>query len=416
MSKGEMQEQVVVKKKSKKVLFAGVFGVLLLVALGVVITPHIISANKERKVNEQLESAQHYLDDLDYEQAIVAYEAVIEIDPMSVEAYFGLADAYVKQGMYEEAIEVLENGYIKTGSQLLFDEIEQLKLIIAKENELQFVSSDEIVSEYGIYEIGVPAKVVDGIYHNPYFNCILSDEYAEYLSTIVDLLDAEKYEQALGMVTVEKVDEILNSLGVAQSDNGKYINIVFLDKKIHMQTNPWDSSTGDVYMVVLPMESGRGYMLDVHNADGTSNKSQGYVYGECQNGVFWGAFHRVGYVEGTEYYYYIDGTAINGLLDGSYCEYDDESYHHIWGYNMGSTAIYDVEVCNCGCGGCTYYVDDFGLLESLGDAEPIQYHSENRNAEELKDFYGSQRVAVGYYGLNEEDFEEIDGGYRYYLW
>lgn len=34
---------------------------------------------------------------------------VIEIDPKNVDAYLGLADAYVALGKYEKAIEVLEN-------------------------------------------------------------------------------------------------------------------------------------------------------------------------------------------------------------------------------------------------------------------------------------------------------------------
>ena len=216
----QKKDDVVIKKKLVVPVIISIIAVLVIVAV-VVVVFKISSSGKDRKLQEQLELGEKYISELDYEQAIVAYEVAIEIDPMSVDAYLGLADAYVKQGMYEKAIEVLENGYFKTGSQLLFNEIERLKLIIANDSELQNVSSDEIISEYGVYEIGVPGKVVDGIYHNPYFNCILSDEYAEYLNTIIDLLDAEKYEQALGMVTVEKVDEILNSLGVAQSDNGK---------------------------------------------------------------------------------------------------------------------------------------------------------------------------------------------------
>lgn len=412
-----MQEDKILTKKGmgSRIYIIVLIGIVLVIIATFFFTASFISSSQKEQLQEQLDLGEKYLNVLDYQQAIIAYEAAIEIDPMSVDAYLRLASVYEALKDYKKAIEVLEDGYLKTGSQLLFDEIERLKLIITKESAQQNIVTLEAVSEHGTYEIAVPGKVVDGIYHNPYYNCNLLDEYSDYLNTIVNLLDAEQYEQALDMVTVEKVDEILNSLDASQFGNGKYFNIFFANKKIHMQTNPWDSSTGDVYIVILPIESGRGYMLEVHNADELSDRSQRYIYGDCQNGVFWGEFYGVGYYEGYGYDYE-EGIAINGLLDGSYCQYNDDGYHLIWGYNMGISAIYDVKVCDCGCGGCTYYVDDFDLLDLLGETEPIKYHSENQSVEALKDFYESQRVAVGHYGLNKEDFIQIDGGYRYYLW
>jgi len=139
-------------------------------------------------------------------------------------------------------------------------------------------------------------------------NTMYTNLYLENITMSSEIFKSEDFkwslEEGSGITEYEFVTN------VREVSSGNFLNIDETDssnKKIHMQTNPWDSSTGDVYMVVLPMESGRGYMLDVHNADETSNKSQSYAYGECQNGVFWGEFHRVGYVEGTEYYYYIDG-------------------------------------------------------------------------------------------------------------
>jgi len=163
MSKDEMQEQVVDKKKNKIVLFAGILGVLLLVVLGVVITPHIISANKDRKVNEQLEEAQHFLDDLDYEQAIVAYEAVIEIDPMSVEAYLGLADVYVKSDDLDKAIEVLQSGYSATGDERLRSKLDELELLKQTEESIESESS-EIVHESKTYDYADATNATIGDY------------------------------------------------------------------------------------------------------------------------------------------------------------------------------------------------------------------------------------------------------------
>ena len=76
------------------------------------------------QINRQLELAQHYLLKGDYEQAIVAYEAVIEIDPRNTNAYLGLAEAYTGKGDLEEAVKVLEEGYAMTEAEELQVQIE----------------------------------------------------------------------------------------------------------------------------------------------------------------------------------------------------------------------------------------------------------------------------------------------------
>lgn len=54
---------------------------------------------------EQYDLGVHYLESGDYEQAILAFEAAIEIDPRSAQAYAGLYAAYIAQGDTEKADE-----------------------------------------------------------------------------------------------------------------------------------------------------------------------------------------------------------------------------------------------------------------------------------------------------------------------
>lgn len=54
-----------------------------------------------------------YLTELDYEQAVVLYLAVIEIDPKCAEAYMGIAEAYLQMGEYDKAMEYAMQGYSK---------------------------------------------------------------------------------------------------------------------------------------------------------------------------------------------------------------------------------------------------------------------------------------------------------------
>ena len=53
---------------------------------------------------DQLELAQRYLLEQDYEKALVEFDQIIEIDPANMEAYIGKAEAYLGLKRYEDAI------------------------------------------------------------------------------------------------------------------------------------------------------------------------------------------------------------------------------------------------------------------------------------------------------------------------
>ena len=56
---------------------------------------------------EQYDLGQKYLTEGNYEEAILAFTAAIEIDPKRPEAYLSLADAYLGSGDYDKALELL---------------------------------------------------------------------------------------------------------------------------------------------------------------------------------------------------------------------------------------------------------------------------------------------------------------------
>ena len=85
----------------------GLIGIIIVVT--VLITALIagiynIPANR---ISRHLDLGAHYLEEKDYEQAIVEFEQVISIDPMRVDAYLGKAQAYKGIGDYDNAIKVL---------------------------------------------------------------------------------------------------------------------------------------------------------------------------------------------------------------------------------------------------------------------------------------------------------------------
>jgi len=65
--------------------------------------------------SELLDLGEKYLLELNYEQALVQFLAVIEVEPMNARAYIGAAEAYVALGDKDSAIAVLEQGLEATG-------------------------------------------------------------------------------------------------------------------------------------------------------------------------------------------------------------------------------------------------------------------------------------------------------------
>lgn len=80
----------------------------------------------EAQVEKKLDLAVKYLSDNNYEQAILAFNDVIRIDPKNVRAYLGLADAYVGTGDMDKAITALTKGLELTGDDSIRAKLEEL--------------------------------------------------------------------------------------------------------------------------------------------------------------------------------------------------------------------------------------------------------------------------------------------------
>ncbi|MDQ0285160.1 Tfp pilus assembly protein PilF [Desulfofundulus luciae] len=62
------------------------------------------------KVTKQLELAVKYLSENKFEEAILAYQEVIKIDPQNVQAYKGLSVTYYLLGKTDQAEQGLQDG------------------------------------------------------------------------------------------------------------------------------------------------------------------------------------------------------------------------------------------------------------------------------------------------------------------
>lgn len=86
-------------------------GIIAMLLIGIV----LVYNSPAKRLSRQLDLGQKYLIVQDYEQAVVAFTRAIEIDPLNVDAYIGLAQAYEGLEEYEQARAVLEEGSESVG-------------------------------------------------------------------------------------------------------------------------------------------------------------------------------------------------------------------------------------------------------------------------------------------------------------
>ena len=115
------------------------------------------------KVKKQLSLGEKYVNELDYDNAILTYEKALEIDPKCEEAYLALGNIYIElaqqseeKGEYEEAEEYLEKGkvilkqgYKETNSEEIESLIADIDDLIEKVKEIEQEDDSDDNAESG---------------------------------------------------------------------------------------------------------------------------------------------------------------------------------------------------------------------------------------------------------------------------
>ena len=148
-------ERAAVEKKKSPFPFiiAGVAMAVVAFFLVIVVTGIIIFSSPQRKYDKQLSLGQRYLDELDYDKAIAAYKAAIEIDPHNPEAYEALAKIYMETEEVELAKAVLDEGISKAESAQLEELLREWEAengetnATAEDTETSSHDDDETVAE-----------------------------------------------------------------------------------------------------------------------------------------------------------------------------------------------------------------------------------------------------------------------------
>ena len=118
----------------KKKILLVIIGLEIVMIGGIAAFVFYLSSDTVR-INRQMEQAQRFMLEEDYEQAIASYQFVIDIDPKNVEAYLGMAETYIAADEQEKAVKILERGVKRTDSEELQEALDKYTIEPAQETE-----------------------------------------------------------------------------------------------------------------------------------------------------------------------------------------------------------------------------------------------------------------------------------------
>ena len=234
---------------------------------------------------EQYDLGIRYLSDGNYEEAIIAFTAAIEIDPKRAETYEGLANAYIAAGDEDAALAILEEGYEMTQDIALLTFLEEMRANMesAFRNRFGYVAFDE-----------------------------LSASRQDYILSLMDAVISQENETAWGLLQ----SDVSNATWYSEHDA---IYTEYGDFRLRLYIYSGNSVGSGIE---IRPESGSGYYctstisMDA-SVPGGYTRSMGT--GQCDNWNWNGAYQL--YVESSmgwnESVRNEGGEMINGLLDGT---------------------------------------------------------------------------------------------------
>ena len=192
--------------------------VLLIVIVGAVFAVLAMGSGESGSAVGQLTLAQRYLDEQNYEQAVIEFERLLEIDPKNVDAYLGLSQAYKALGEYDKAAMALEQAKENVDEA----DKERIEAAIA---ELGAVDGETNISDGNVTDEAGLSPDIEGATEEA--------EHAESTET-----SCENIVELMSSKTVSADGEVLKECYV--SDEGRY---VVISEKSHVEYEMLDDGS-----------------------------------------------------------------------------------------------------------------------------------------------------------------------------
>lgn len=151
--------------------------------------------SKEMSVQDYLDLGEKYLAEENYEQAIVAFSKVLELEPKALAAYEGLANAYIKTENYEKAQDTIQSGIavyesLSENEQTeAFQKIYEALLKFQEEIALQLSESETKAEESSAEEAPENVSSVDSSLYNGSMTVKMYESSGAYLGRDVYTYD-----------------------------------------------------------------------------------------------------------------------------------------------------------------------------------------------------------------------------------
>jgi len=294
-------------------------------------------------VTELLDLGERYLLELNFEQALVQFLRVIEVEPMNPRGYTGAAEAHLGLGQLDEAVAILQRGYDLTRDSSIFQLLDSL----------QEISTG--AAEYSNYEELQVIETTASLLEIP--DDLVPDDVREVFYQLSDAFFADNKPEVEAFMQSPIISDFMQQMfdegnlylrylfGPYGSPNIKIANVVyffvpanFVGTQKHYQVHFFDVDSHG---------NGRSIITTIS----INEYGQNFIWSaiEITNNELTGSFYNYSYVRGDWGWstYSRTGQIVNGLFEGYVTSILEESswegLRRVDYYNNGiNTASIDV--------------------------------------------------------------------------
>ena len=288
------------KAKKRKGKLLGI-AVLIIIIIAVAIGIGIYNTPTNR-INRHLDLGQKYLEEQDYEQALVEFDKAIAIDPKNIDAYIGKAQTYQGMGDIELSIQTLEEAYEKIDSRRIEDSL----ISAYMEQSQKYIDNKQYDEALNAYD-----RLLELDRNDNDIQSGVEELLQEYINS---LTEQQRYDeiQDLEEKYADKASKVEFPKAYEQIDNPELMQNIYR----LMNLENWEElieldKSDEVNDIVQKMDSDR-YIYLLYKTDMQSGTGIGI------------------YKKGAEHYFYC-GDYSNGMRDGYGVYYETSQYD---GYNV----------------------------------------------------------------------------------
>lgn len=247
---------------------------------------------------EQYDLGVRYLSEGNYEEAIIAFTAAIEIDPKRPEAYLGAAEVYIVQGGFDAAEDILRQGLALIDDASLRARLEELesgnvKDYLGRTTKYTGYNADGSIQSYAVYtydENGDYERISYGANGN-----ILGYEMLRSADTVeggyerqVEIYDSERVMTGREVLSYDASGRVIRSSSYDGEGNLSSYSVRDYDENGFMTASYFYVPSDDnfrSYSLFSYGNNGELIQVSVYDADGALIEYIQYDYDENGNRV-----------------------------------------------------------------------------------------------------------------------------------